>query len=235
MIQDRFGKTLFVLGALIMILAVTLGTTIDDTANTMGLEAIKKSDSGLLVLLMVFAFGFPLGIVLLAVGAVMIGGKLFSRYTNLLVGAGILISLVVLVPMVFSRDMSATYFGAGGVTILALVVLSAWYWSQYRLNLIEKDRNVLDIKGIGYLCFALAAWNLCGFAGLPSFALYPEKMLEFGARPFAIGQLKAIMAYLVLGWAATAYGYFRAAAQVREISHRRSGAFDQKTLTRRPG
>ena len=235
MIQDRFGKSLFFLGALVMILAVVLGTAIDDTANNLGLEAIKKNDSGMLALLMVFAFGFPLGVVLLAVGAVMIGGKLFSRYTNLLIGAGFLISLVVLVPMIFSREVSAVYFGSGGVTILTLVVISAWFWSQYRLNLIERDRNILDIKGIGYVCFALAAWNLCGFAGFPSFALSPEKMLEFGAKPFAVGQLKAIMAYLVLGWAATAYGYYRAAQQVREISHRSSGVFDQKTLTRRAG
>jgi len=235
MIQDRFGKSLFILGALIMILAVGLGMNIDDTASTMGIETMKKTDSGMLVLLMVFAFGFPLGVVLLAVGAVMIGGKLFSRYINLLIGAGLLLSMVVLVPMLFTREMSATYFGIGGVSILCLIVITAWFWSHYRLNLIERDRDILDIKGIGYLCFALAAWNLCGFAGLPSFALYPEKMLEFGARPFAIGQLKAIMAYLVLGWAATAYGYYRAAQQVRTISHRASGVFDQKTLGRRSG
>ncbi len=233
MIQDKFGKSLFILGVLVMILAVVLGMNIDSNASNMGIEAMKKTDASLLALLMVFAFAFPLGVVLLAVGAVMIGGKMFSRYTNLLLGSGLLVSLVVLVPMLFTREMSTLYFGAGGVSILTLIVIAAWFWSQYRLNLIERERDILDIKGVGYLCFALAAWNLCGFAGMPSFALFPAKMIEYGARPFAIGQLKAIMAYLVLGWAATAYGYYRAAAQVRQISHRTSGVFTAESLGQR--
>jgi hypothetical protein len=40
--------------------------------------------------------------------------------------------------------------------------------------------------------------DICGFSAAPRFGVFPEKMLEYGARPFAIGQAKAIMAYFVI-------------------------------------
>ena len=49
--------------------------------------------------------------------------------------------------------------------------------------------------------------HTCGFSAAPSFGLFPEKMLEYGVRPFAIGQAKVIMAYFVLGWILTAIGF----------------------------
>ena len=66
--------------------------------------------------------------------------------------------------------------------------------------------------------FALAAWNMCGFGGAPSFALFPEKMLTHDSQAFAIGQLKSVMAFIVLGWLFTALGFFMAARAARHDS-----------------
>ena len=67
-----------------------------------------------------------------------------------------------------------------------------------------------DLQGAGYLCFAISAWNLCGIGGMPSFALEPTRMLALGSRSFAVGQMKVVMALLVLGWFFTALGYRKA-------------------------
>ena len=59
---------------------------------------------------------------------------------------------------------------------------------------------------MGYLCFALAAWNLCGVGVIPGMALYPEKMLALEPRFFAVAQMKAVMAFFLLGWIFTVIG-----------------------------
>jgi hypothetical protein len=76
----------------------------------------------------------------------------------------------------------------------------------------------LDLQAIGYFCFALAAWNSCGFGSVPSFALFPEKMIALGTRDFAVGQLKSIMAFFVLGWLFTMLGFFKASRAGRSNS-----------------
>ena len=45
---------------------------------------------------------------------------------------------------------------------------------------------------------AAAAWNLCGSAAMPSFLLMPERMAELETLPFAIGQMKSVLALLAL-------------------------------------
>ena len=47
-----------------------------------------------------------------------------------------------------------------------------------------------------------------------SFAVYPEKMIALNAIPFAVGQLKAVMALFILGWIFTVLGLRRAAQVV---------------------
>jgi hypothetical protein len=85
-----------------------------------------------------------------------------------------------------------------------------WHWGRFRLRLNDAKREAADWQGLGYLSFALAAWNLCGFGGMPGFAVYPQKMIELNAIPFAVGQLKAVMALFILGWVFTVLGLRRA-------------------------
>ena len=99
--------------------------------------------------------------------------------------------------------------------ILLLAAASIYYWGSYRARQPANRHAALDLQAIGYLCFALAAWNSCGFGSVPSFALFPEKMIELGTRDFAVGQLKSIMAFFVLGWLFTTLGFFKAARAAR--------------------
>ena len=48
---------------------------------------------------------------------------------------------------------------------------------------------------------------MCGVAGMPGYALYPERSLEVNAYPFIIGQVKVLMLYFVLAWLSLLLSY----------------------------
>ena len=209
--HDRTGIAIFSAGVVLMVAMLFLGYVIEPTLTTYGMKALEERQDPVMGLVFLFAFGFPLGIVGALAGAMLMSKTRLSRITTIVVSGLLLVSIPVVVPGVFGREISGAYFGAGGITILVCMAFSFWYWAQYRAGLNAAAQTATDIKALGYLCFGLAAWNTCGLASIPSFGLYPQTMLEQGMRPFAIGQAKAIMAYFVLGWVLTAVGFYKAA------------------------
>jgi hypothetical protein len=207
--QDRKGIVLFFTGAVVMVAMMFLGYSIEDELTTYGMKVLEERQDPVMGLVFLFAFGFPLGVVATMAGALAMGKTPVVRVAVIALSGVGLVSLAALVPAVFGRELSGAYFGTGGITILIAMVVSFWYWAQYRTGLHATARNATDIKALGYLCFGLAAWNTCGLASLPSFGLDPETMLAQGMRPFAIGQAKSVMAYFVLGWFFTAVGFYK--------------------------
>lgn len=214
--MQRLGIGIYVLGLLLMVSDVIYGKQIQSEVAMLGLVGMqaKYGNSGVVKLLL-FAFSFPLGLGLSLIGAALLGGTANSRAGRLGAIALLLVLVPIFAPGVFSTQHSPSYFGYGGMAILVLVAASLWFWGQYRLRLAGSMRTSADLQGLGLLSFALAAWNLCGFAGMPGFAVYPEKMLALAAIPFAVGQLKAVMALFVLGWIFTALGFHQAARTAR--------------------
>lgn len=202
------GMILFGVGAGLMIATVVLGYGIQPEVAKLGMDAFQ-AQSGVMGSLSfgLFAFGFPLGIGLVAIGAMRGGGTPWRRllWGGALVACGVVSAA--LVPLLFGRSLGGAFFGAGGIIILVLVLATTWFWGANRARLPEGSRISTDLKGGGYVCFAMAAWNLCGVGDMPSFALAPETMLAVGSQPFAVGQMKAIMVLLVVGWALTALGH----------------------------
>lgn len=202
-----FGLAMFVAGLILMAGDVLYGKTIQDEVARLGMSglAAQQGQAGLGKLLL-FAFSFPLGLGLSLLGAALFGGTAHSRAGRL---GGVMLALI-LVPMflpeILGKRHSPGYFGWGGISIMVLVAVATWFWGNWRLRLNGAQRAAADWQGLGYLAFALAAWNLCGFGSMPSFALYPEKMMALDAIPFAVGQLKSIMALFILGWLFTAIG-----------------------------
>ena len=154
-----------------------------------------------------FAFGVPLGFAISALGAYEPARdpRLYRLYgTVFLLG---LVALAVLVPLAAGRHSGALWFGSGGWVLLLLILTTLWLWGARRATLPPGGRMAADLQGAGYVCFALATWNLCGIAAMPSFALEPERMLALESRAFAVGQTKTVMVLLLLGWLCTAWGY----------------------------
>ncbi len=201
------GMIMIAVGAGLMIAAVVLGYGIQPEMAELGMEGYQ-AQSGVMGSLsfVLFAFGFPLGVGITAIGAMRGGGTPWRRllWFAALVMGGVLSA--VLVPLIFGRTLGGAFFGSGGIIILVLVLITTWFWGANRARLPQGARFSEDLKGGGYICFAMAAWNLCGLGDMPSFVLSPETMLAVGSLPFAVGQMKSVMVLLLLGWALTALG-----------------------------
>ncbi len=209
--NKRAGVLIFFLGLTLMALSAVMGKVLQSRLFDVGLTGFQQ-DHGIagMVLAMAFFFSFPVGLVICLMGAVTMSRSLTGRIWPFALLAIPGIAVVILVPVVFGRGLSASYFGIGGVSILMLSAATIYYWGVYRSRQPGSRHAALDLQAIGYLCFALAAWNICGFGSVPSFALFPEKMIALGSRDFAVGQLKSIMAFFVLGWLFTMLGFFKA-------------------------
>ena len=214
MSMQRIGVIVYLIGLTLMIGDVLYGKQIQPDVATLGIAGVqtKYGDSGGVKLLL-FAFSFPLGMGISFVGAALFGGTANARAGRLGAIAPLLVLAPILIPAIFGTQHSPSYFGYGGMAILVLVAAALWFWGQHRVRLAEPMRTAADLQGLGLLAFALAAWNLCGFGGMPSFAIYPDKMIALNAIPFAVGQLKAVMALFILGWIFTVLGFYRATRQ----------------------
>ena len=210
MSNNRAGVLIFFSGFILMVVSAVMGKIVQSQLNELGVDGILQAHGPTgLAPAMVFFFAFPVGLVVCLVGAAGLRRTFHARTWLFALLAVPAIAIVVLVPNLFGRELSPTYFGTGGITILVLSAATIYYWGSYRARQPASRHGALDLQAIGYLCFALAAWNTCGFGGAPSFALFPEKMLALETHAFAVGQLKAIMAFLVLGWLFTMLGFWK--------------------------
>lgn len=216
MSNNRAGVLIFFSGFLVMALSAVMGKVLQSQLYELGITGLQETHGMTgMVPAMVFFFSFPVGLVICLIGAVKMRRSLSGRVWPYALLAIPGVAIVVLVPMLFGRELSADYFGIGGVAILLLAAATIYYWGTYRAKQPARRHAALDFQAIGYLCFALAAWNSCGFGSVPSFALFPEKMIALGAHDVAVGQLKSIMAFFVLGWLFTMLGFFKAARSTR--------------------
>jgi len=201
------SRTLFTAGIFFMISTTVLGKFIQKDVEALGMQGYMNAGPEINKLIMLFfSFGFPLGVGLVMTASILLGqgSKTTVRWFLFATFAGVVITL--LIHSVLGPTHSPAYFGIGGVTIMSLIIALAWYWSVYRAGLDAKYHRASDFQAIGYLCFALAAWNLCGVGSIPGMALYPEKMLTLEPRFFAVAQMKTVMAFFVLGWIFTVIG-----------------------------
>ena len=196
-----FPPVLWLAGVAAMGAALWFGVQAEGALKAAGLDA---AGAGLPPLLKIapwfFAFGFPAGLALCALGVRAPLGRAGAGRWAWIGAALVLVAAPVLVPVLAGRAPSARFFGAGGVLIAVSAVLSFLALGRLRPALSAGLRPALDLLVWGLACFAAAAWNLCGSAAMPSHLLEPETVLRLGTLPFAIGQMKTVLAQLALGW-----------------------------------
>lgn len=216
MSNNRAGVLVFFTGLVLMALSAVMGKVVQSQLNELGVDGLQQAHGMAgMVPAMVFFFAFPVGLVVCLMGAVSMRRTFHGRTWLFALLALPAVGIVVLIPNMFGRELSPDYFGAGGITILVLSAATIYYWGSYRARQPASRHTALDLQAVGYFFFALAAWNTCGFGGAPSFALYPEKMLALDTRAFAVGQLKSVMAFFVLGWLFTMLGFLKSARAAR--------------------
>jgi hypothetical protein len=215
--RPRRGPGLFIFGVIFSICTVAIGFFTERELFSRVMFYIQQKQLPpfgefypyQMLLTMLFAFGLPLGMMFTFIFAIR-HTEPPSLYVRRLVWAALgVFSIVLLIPAIFGRELGNLFFGLTGISILVSVLLTFWFTSRFRSRLDKNERVALDFKLLGYLCFGIVTWHVCGLTNAPGFAIYPEKMIELGVQPFAIGHLKAIMVYFAVGWILTAIGFYK--------------------------
>jgi hypothetical protein len=116
------GLWLFMAGALLALLSVVLGNTLQTELRSIPVERLLQEQEMDALKFIGFAFGFPLGM------GISILGALISSETatwRVLVFMGVVLTstlAAVLVPELLGRDLHGGFFGIGGYLILLLVL-----------------------------------------------------------------------------------------------------------------
>lgn len=93
----------------------------------------------------------------------------------------------------------APFYIVFGSLILVLIAIVIWRWSNLRPSLEGPDLRAHDFRLFGYLFFAMAAWDVCGFGSM-GFMLHPEKAAAFETGDLLATQSTKVMIEFVLGW-----------------------------------
>ncbi len=159
------------------------------------------SGAGGLVLLDLTA-GLPLGAILVVLGV----DCLFppSRRARRLL---LLLLVIYLVYFAYHSIAAFRYtsvpfvlFVISGTLFVVLFLAFVWVWARKRPGLEPARRRAADLQLAGGLCFFSAAWQACGLAGAPGFAIYPALAAKLGNQSFLIGQVVALQFFLGLGF-----------------------------------
>lgn len=195
------AKVFLLLAMLITISLFIVGDSIAPEIKQIGMMGfIKKYQFQGGLIIFSFTFGFPLGLHFIALAGLLNKStqKKYILWTTIFFAIGS--TLVVIWPFIVGNQNSRYYFMFGGIILLILIFAVTWFWAEQREQHNAAYRHIIDLRGMGYFFFAMATWNSCGMAGMPGYALYPERSLEVNAYPFIIGQTKVIMLYFILGW-----------------------------------
>ena len=91
------------------------------------------------------------------------------------------------------------------MTLLMIFVFLRWATKREQLQ--KQQGTASDYRMVGYFFFAMATYTLCPLLGVKAFALYPEKMIQYGLQAEAGSLAFHILTELVLGWIFTALSF----------------------------
>ncbi len=199
----RAAGILMVIGGLVLIIGAPIliqlfrGTFAE--VNPRDVTSLWYRAGGLLLLY--FTAGLPLGAILIAAG----GARLHSADH----AGGVLLLLLVVLLVFFMFDVvrleadwniPTLVFGIMGSLFIVLFLAQVWDWARRRSNLESQHRRGTDLQMGAGVCFFSAAWQACGLAGPPGFALYPEIVQKLGSQSFVGGQVFAVEFFMALGF-----------------------------------
>ena len=149
-----------------------------------------------------FTAGLPLGAILVAMGGVHLTGASRGTRRILLPLLGIYLIYFVYHSLSAFRYTSVPFplFAIFGCLLIALFLSLVWVWVRRRSGLQSEHQRAADLQMGGALCFFTAAWQACGMAGAPGFAIYPELAGKLGNQSFLVGQVLAIQVFTCLGF-----------------------------------
>jgi hypothetical protein len=201
--HSRLPGILMVVGGFLLILStyILIWVLRGALAET-GPRALLSLSYGLGGLLLLYlTAGLPLGAILLAAG----GMRLYSvdrtsRVLLPLLGIYLLFFAFHAFRLLLDWNIPFLLFTFTGFLFIALFVTLVWIWARKRPTLEPQRQRVADFQLGAGLSFFSAAWQICGLAGAPGFALYPEIVQKLGNQSFNAAQAFAVHVFLVLGF-----------------------------------
>lgn len=152
-------------------------------------------------------FSVPAGIVLMTVGALLLGESDKARIWPFVLGIMVL-ALTFMYPSTLGYYPAA--FGVAGGVILVLFFAVLWLSAKKRRALQGAARTAADFQLLSYVFFVMAAYLMCTLLGNPYSGLYfPEKVIEVGALPYHYSFGTKAVVYLALAWLCTFLSHFK--------------------------
>ena len=163
-----------------------------------------------------FSVSYPIGLALGLVGAGLVAGLRPGRILVLAAAASVLVYCVS--PGFIIRGTHPWLFGLDGSLITAFLFVIFISWAKARPWLSGLSGTAVDLRLIGYLCFGIAAWQMCGLGGFPVWTLHPEKVIGIETLPVAINVTSKISIYMTLGFLFSCLAHLLAARRAAERS-----------------
>ena len=214
------GEILIGLCILLMFYAVLGGLWIQADYVRLGpIEFFNQKGPAGLSAFYLWLSSLPLAMIFGVVGSAMVGNAKAGRVWALGSAGVVFLIIPVVVGSILGKSI-APIFGAGGILIEVFLVLSLWFYAKERATLTGSRQLAADLHIAGNMFFAFATWFICGIGSMPVYALYPDRMAEFGMLPLATSMMYGIMSFLVIGWGLTFASHFVAARSTQDITRK---------------
>jgi len=201
--KKRVGTTLIVIGILFLLNAifgryiVLPGYMENQAAGNTDLTSTVQNVAGWYVArYLIWAYSFKIGIFFIVIGACLWTAMKSVKFWLFTV-VGLIYVGFAYMPL---PTPGSIVFGIAGGIMTILIILIILRWAKKRDQLPKALRRASDYRMAGYFFFAMATYTLCPLLGVRTFALQPEKMIEYGLQADAGSFAFHVLIELVLGW-----------------------------------
>src|SRR4030066_184828 len=194
--SQKIGWVVFTIGGVYMLgLGGLYSWWVVPAANQLGRDAL----SGLLGF--IWGLSVPLGVFIVAIGAALVA-RVERRVFWMLILLLVLFTAWRITGT--SSQMIPALFGVGGGLITLFFLGSTWHWARTRPMLNGAGKTGSDLRMVGFIFFAVTAWELCGIFGMGNYVLSPDLADKFSVPTGGtINSASFVQLLLVLGWGCT--------------------------------
>ncbi|MAT98149.1 MAG: hypothetical protein CL608_13475 [Anaerolineaceae bacterium] len=204
--NKKISTLLLTLGVLFLLNAI-LGRYIVLPGYLAGLEqgaatlegASQAASAWEIIRYLLWAYSFKLGIYFFIIGATFRTVMSSSRRWVVAV-AGLVYIAFAYIPLPVPTSL---VFGIAGAVMTLLMIFVVLWWANGRSHLPPSQKTASDYRLAGYFFFGMATYTLCPLLGVKTFALSPEKMIQFGLQVEAASFAFHLLIELLLGWVFT--------------------------------
>ena len=158
--------------------------------------AVQTVSAWKVIRYLLWAYSFKLGLYFTLLGAVLRSSMAASEVW--------LVAIVGFVYITFAYiplpEPSSIVFGLAGGIMTLIMVFIIWRWASERCKIDSSRRTASDLRMAGTFFFAMATYTLCPLLGVKTFALSPEKMIQYGLQGEAASFAFHLLIELALGW-----------------------------------